>query len=67
MTFWTVMWITILSGELDGVMYPIIYKTEADCNSARSIVGDTLDYDYKMDCYVSELPSGSIRPKARPW
>lgn len=66
MTFWTILWITVLGGDVDGLTYPILYKSEADCVSASAVVSDTLKYDHSMECVVSEIPSSSPRPKARP-
>jgi len=65
-TFWTVLWITVLGGEADGLTYPILYLSEDDCNAARNIVSDTLHYDHKLDCVVSDIISAPRRPVARP-
>jgi len=66
MAFWTVLWITVLSGTLEGTEFPIPYRSEAECEAARNIVSDTLHYDHKLDCVVSDVPSSSSRPVARP-
>jgi hypothetical protein len=49
-TYLTILWITIHSGPLDGSSYGIPFITEAACMKAMKPVGDTLDYDYSMEC-----------------
>lgn len=66
MTFWTILFITILDPRLEGATMQIAYATEAECDAARSIVGDTLSYDHNMQCIVSNVPSASMRPRPRP-
>jgi hypothetical protein len=66
MTYWTVLIITLLDPRLDGARTHLLYASEAECNAARSIVSDTLNYDHRIDCVVTEKPSASIRPKRRP-
>ena len=66
MTFWTIMWITVIGTSVDGATFPIIYRSEAECEAARSAVGDTLHYDYSMECVVTEIMSHSVHPKPRP-
>ena len=53
---WTVMVITILSGPMDGSQMNLLYKSEADCLAATSIISKTLhdSYDHSLDCVVSE-------------
>jgi hypothetical protein len=46
----TILWITIHSGHLNGDTFGIPYVTEAACMAAMNPVGDTLDYDYNMQC-----------------
>ena len=46
----TILWITMLSGPMDGDTFGIPYITEAACMAAMKHVGDTLDYDYNMQC-----------------
>ena len=46
----TILWITMLSGPMEGDVFGIPYVTEAACNAAMKSVGDTLDYDYNMQC-----------------
>jgi hypothetical protein len=49
-TFMTILWITMLSGPMEGDVFGIPYTTEAACKKAMKPVGDTLDYDYNMQC-----------------
>ena len=51
---------------MEGSQSYILYKTEDECINSINAVGDTLSYDYKVECQGSDTPSGSIRPKARP-
>lgn len=69
MTYWTILWITIISGPLDGATTGLIYPSETACLTAHKTVADTLNgaYDYAIKCRPGDLPSGSIRPKPRPW
>jgi hypothetical protein len=46
----TILWITIHSGHLDGDTFGIPYMTPEACKAAMKPVGDTLDYDYNMQC-----------------
>lgn len=68
MTYWTVLLITVLSGPHDGTVTGLIYRSEAECIAAHQIVSATLGsaYDHKIECLPSDMPSSSIRPKARP-
>ncbi len=66
MEYWTVMLITVLGGYMDGAGAAIPYPTEAACTAALPIVSNTLPYDHKLECHVSEVPSASIRPQPRP-
>lgn len=66
MEFWTVLWITVLGGQLDGVVYGVPYTSEKACIAARRQVSDTLDYDHNVTCEVLPVASASIRPKRRP-
>ena len=49
-TYMTILWITMLGGPLDGASYGIPYITEEACKAAMVPVGDSLDYDYNMEC-----------------
>lgn len=68
MTYWTMLWITIISGPLDGTVTGLVYRSEAECRATHQIVAETLGdaYDYKIKCEPGTLPSGSARPQARP-
>lgn len=68
MTYWTVLWITVIGGPLDGSQTGIAYRNEAECQAARYIVSDTIGdaYDHTLECEASSVPSGSIHPKPRP-
>ena len=46
----TILWITALSGPLEGDTYGIPYLTPEACKAAMKPVGDTLDHDYSMQC-----------------
>lgn len=66
MEYWTVMWITVLSGALDGSTSGLIYPTLAQCEQATTVVSATLPYDHTLECRESVTPSASIRPQRRP-
>lgn len=66
MEYWTVMWITVLSGYLEGANIAIPYPSLAACEAALNPISDTLPYDHNLECRKSEVPSASIRPKPRP-
>jgi hypothetical protein len=50
------MWVTVLSGALQGDVFGIVYTTEDACRSALSVVSNTLDYDHNLSC--DTLPIG---------
>ncbi len=66
MTYWTVMWITILGGPYDGQGSFVAYPSLETCEAALSAVGDTLPYDHNLLCEETPTPSASMRPKRRP-
>jgi hypothetical protein len=66
MEYWTILWVTILSGQLDGTIYGIPYPSEVACAEATRPVSGTLGYDHNLTCEVTPTPSSSIRPKRRP-
>ena len=66
MDFWTIMMITILSGPLEETQMGLIYPSEQACYEAVNQVTNTLAYDYKVECEVSDTLSSTIKPKARP-
>ena len=66
MTYWTIMWITILGTDLDAETTAIAYQSLASCEAALNVVSETLDYDHSISCEETDVPSGSIRPQPRP-
>lgn len=68
MTYWTVLWITILSGPIEGTESGVVFRSLADCKARRAAVYEIVkdQYDFIIDCDESDLASGSIRPKRRP-
>lgn len=68
MEFWTVMFVTVLSGPLENSTSGLIYKSLAECEAAIPAVVGTFDgqYDYSVVCEESYTPSVSIRPKRNP-
>jgi hypothetical protein len=67
MTYYTILFITALSGPLDGHVSELLYPSMADCEAATRAVSDTLAYDHGLSCEESDVPSGSIRPKRNPF
>lgn len=66
MTYWTILWVTMISGAFDGDQFFMVYPSLETCRAATHGVGDTLPYDYRLRCAETGVPSSSIRPKARP-
>jgi hypothetical protein len=68
MEYWTVLWITVLSGPLDGSTSGLIYRDLSACEAAISPVVATIDgqYDYNVICEETLLPSSLLRPQPRP-
>lgn len=66
MTYWTVLWITIIGGPLDGSQSYLLYPSHDACFAAHQVVASTLTYDYKVRCEETDTASRSIKPKARP-
>lgn len=66
MEYWTVLIVTILGGPMDGIQTGMIYPSEVSCREAVNQVTETLPYDYRVDCVVSDTPSSSISPRQRP-
>lgn len=58
MTYITILWITILSGPMEGSSYGVIYYDRESCRAAMTVVGDTLDYDHSMQCEVMPMDMG---------
>jgi len=66
MTYWTIMWITILGTDLDAETTAIAYPSLDACEAALAPVSSTLPYDHNMICEETATPSASIRPQQRP-
>jgi hypothetical protein len=66
MTYYAILFITALSGPLDGHVSAVLYPSMADCEAATRAVSDTLAYDHTITCEMTDTASGSIRPKRRP-
>lgn len=66
MTYWTAMWITVLSGQFAGEDTMLVYPSLEDCEAALTAVSDTLRYDHSIICEESAAASGSIRPQPKP-
>lgn len=68
MEYWTVMWITVLSGPLEGSTSGLIYNSLVQCEAAIAPVVGTIDgqYDYSVLCEEAVTPSSSIRPQRNP-
>ena len=49
-TTMTILWITMLGGPLEGDTFGIPYLTPEACEAAMRPVGDSLDYDWSMQC-----------------
>ena len=64
--YWTVLWITVLSGPLADSTSGLIYPSLEQCEAAINAVTDTLEYDYSVICEETLVPSSSIRPQPRP-
>lgn len=66
MEYWTIMWITVFGGTLDGVVYGIPYVTEQACEAALVPVSNTLPYDHNVICETTDKASVSLMPKRNP-
>lgn len=66
MEYFTVLWITVLSGPIDGSTSGLIYESLEQCEAAKPAVVATLAYDFTVTCEETVTPSASIRPQARP-
>ena len=67
MTYWTIMWITILGGPHDGQGSFVAYKSLETCEAALMTVSDTLHYDHNLLCEETPTPSSSMRPQPNPF
>lgn len=66
MEYWTVLWITVLGGPLDGTGSGLLYQSMQECDAARAVISDTLPYDHSLECIETAVISASIRPMPRP-
>lgn len=68
MEYWTVLWITVLSGPVDGSTSGLIYSSLAQCEAAIVPVVETIDgqYDYSVICEETTTASAVVRPKRNP-
>ena len=66
MTYWTLLWITMVGGQFNGETTFIAYPSMQACEAATSAVGSALPYDYNLRCAETGVASSSMRPKARP-
>lgn len=68
MEYFTVMWVTVLSGIMEDSTSGLIYASLDQCEAAIPAIVATIEgqYDYSVICEESDLASKSIRPKARP-
>lgn len=67
MTYWTVMWITMLGGPYDGQGSFVVYPSLETCEAALMTVSDTLHYDHNLLCEETTTLSASMRPKPNPF
>ena len=65
MTYWTLLWITMVGGQFDGGQTFVAYPSMQACEAATSAIGDTLPYDYTLKCKQTEVASASMKPKRR--
>lgn len=66
MTYFTVLWVTILSGPLEGSKSGVIYPTLEACEASIQPVTAQMTYDFNVVCDETLIPSSSPRPKPRP-
>lgn len=67
MEYWTVMWITVLSGvAVEGSTAGLVYPSLEACEAAIAPVVATLPYDYNVICEETATMSRVVRPKPRP-
>ena len=66
MTYWTILWITLLSGPLDGQKAYMVYPSMETCRKALTVISDTISYDHNMICEETPTMSTSLRPKRNP-
>jgi hypothetical protein len=68
MEYWTILWINVLGGPMDGAASGLIYENLAKCEASIPAVVAAIDgqYDYNIACMETETLSASIRPRPRP-
>lgn len=66
MTYWTILWITVIGGPLNGSQSYLVYPSYEECMAAHQIVSETISYDHKVRCEESVTLSGTIRPLRNP-
>lgn len=66
MTYFTVLWVTILSGPLEGSTSGVVYPSLEACETSIQPVTAQMTYDFNVICDETALPSSSIRPRPRP-
>jgi len=68
MTYFTILWIAIIGGPLQGYETSVIFTSAEACEAQRPVIADVLmsEYDFLLACEETEVASGSIRPKRRP-
>jgi hypothetical protein len=68
MEFWTVLWISVLGGQLDGSTSGLLYPSLEACEAAIPAVVGTIGeaYDFSVICEETVTLSASIRPMPRP-
>ena len=67
MEYWTVMWITVLSGGvIEGSTAGLVYPSLEACEAAIAPVVATLPYDFNVVCEETATMSRVVRPMPRP-
>lgn len=67
MEYWTVMWITVLSGvAVEGSTTGLVYPSLEACEAAIIPVTETLTYDYNVICEETATMSRVVRPVRNP-
>ena len=67
MTYFTVLWVTILSGPLEGSTSGVIYPSLEACEASIRPVTERMTYDFNVICEETTFPSSSpMRPKRNP-
>lgn len=67
MEYWTVMWITVLSGvAVEGSTSGLVYPSLKACEEAIAPVVATLPYDFNVICEETATMSRVVRPVRNP-